>query len=103
MRPHRPALAAWLLLQIVAPALAQDQPRRQVTADDYARAEQFLGYNVNPLVLNSGVRPNWMPDGRFWYRTTRAEGPEFVLVDPVKRTKAPAFDHEKLAVALSTA
>jgi dipeptidyl-peptidase-4 len=102
MRPHRPALVAWLLLQIVAPALAQEQPRRQVTADDYARAEKFLGYNVNPLVLNSGVRPNWLPDGRFWYRTVRAEGPEFVLVDPVKRTKGPAFDHEKLAAALST-
>ena len=43
----------------------------QLTADDYSRAEKFLGYNANPLVLNAGVRANWLPDGRFWYRTTR--------------------------------
>jgi dipeptidyl-peptidase 4 len=103
MRPHRAAVAAWLLLQAATPLRAQDQARRQLTTEDYSRAERFLGYNTNPLVLNAGVRPTWLPDGRFWYRTTRAEGPEFVLVDPAKRTKAPAFDHEKLAAALSAA
>ena len=54
-------------------------------------------------MLRSGVRPNWLPDERFWYRVTTAEGAEFVLVDPVKGTRAPAFDHAKLAAALSAA
>ncbi len=73
------------------------------TAADYARAEKMMGYNTTSLVLRTGVRPNWLPDERFWYRVTMAGGAEFVLVDPAKGTRQPAFDHAKLAVALSTA
>lgn len=102
IRSHRTLLLATLLLA-AAPVHGQDQSPRQLTPDDYRRAERFLGYNTTPLVLNAGVRPTWLPDGRFWYRTLRATGPEFVLVDPVKRTKVPAFDHDRLTTALSTA
>src|SRR5437879_2223572 len=82
-----------------APAGAQG---RQLTNDDYARAEKFMNYNVNPLVYHSVDHPTWLPDGRFWYRDRGAEGITFILVDPAKRMKAPAFDHTKLAHALST-
>jgi dipeptidyl aminopeptidase/acylaminoacyl peptidase len=88
------------------PSIAQERSgdaTRALTADDYARAEKAMGYNTNPLVFRSGVRPNWLPDERFWYRLTTAEGSEFVLIDPTKGTRAPAFDHAKLAAALSTA
>jgi dipeptidyl aminopeptidase/acylaminoacyl peptidase len=61
--------------------------------------------------LRSGVRPNWIAGGgdRFWYRVTvsappaagRDAGAEFILVDPAKRTKQPAFDHAKVAAALA--
>ena len=76
-----------------------------VTADDYARAEKFLGYNTTPLVLRGPVRATWLAGdgGRFWYRNLVENGSEFVLVDPVKRTKAPAFDHAKVAGTLSVA
>jgi dipeptidyl-peptidase-4 len=66
------------------PAVAQ-QPA--LSADDYARAEKFMGYNTTPLVLRSGVRPTWLEDGRFWYRVTTEKGSEAFLVDPVKATK----------------
>ncbi|HYL93463.1 MAG TPA: DPP IV N-terminal domain-containing protein [Alphaproteobacteria bacterium] len=87
------------------PSLAQpasDAPRRVLTSADYARAEKFLGYNTNPLVLHS-VRPAWLPDGRLLYRNTGAEGSEFVVFDPVKLSREPAFDHVKMAAALSAA
>ena len=100
MRTTR-AIATAMVLFAASPVLAQSP--RQLTADDYRQAEKFVGYNTNPLVLNAGVRPNWLPDGRFWYRTLRAAGPEFVLVDPAARTKRPAFDHDRLATALSAA
>ena len=100
MRTTR-AVATAMVLFAASPVLAQSL--RQLTADDYRQAEKFVGYNTNPLVLNAGVRPNWLPDGRFWYRTLRAAGPEFVLVDPAARTKRPAFDHDRLATALSAA
>ncbi len=100
MRTPR-AIAMSMVLFAASPALAQSP--RQLTADDYRQAEKFVGYNTTPLVLNAGVRPNWMPDGRFWYRTLRPAGPEFVIVDPAARTRKPAFDHDRVATALSAA
>jgi dipeptidyl aminopeptidase/acylaminoacyl peptidase len=97
MKPSACCLAAALLTLTAASA------QQKFTAADYARAEKMMGYNTTPLVVRSGVRPNWLPDERFWYRITTADGAKFVLVDPVKGTRAPAFDHAKLAAALSTA
>src|SRR5437016_6483013 len=99
-----PKLAVLILLSAL-PAIAQqgnDAPRA-LTAADYARAEKWMPYNTSPLVFRSGVRPTWRADDRFWYRITTAEGSEFLLVDAAKRTKAPAFDHAKLAAAISAA
>ena len=79
------------------------QTRATVTADDYARAEKFLNYNTTPLVSNGPVRANWLPGDRFWYRNTTADGAEFILVDAVKASKAPLFDHAAVAAALTTA
>ena len=65
--------------------LAQIQGQTTV---DYARAEKFLGPNTSPLVLHSGVHPTWMPDDRFWYRTTTENGPEAILIDPGRDTRS---------------
>src|SRR5436305_10368126 len=89
-----------LLFALAAPLLAQP---REYSAADYGRAEKFLGPNTTPLVYRSGVRPNWMPDERFWYRITTPAGSEFWFVDPSKGTRVPAFDHARVAAALSTA
>jgi hypothetical protein len=69
----------------------------------YDRAQRFLSWNVNPLVLGADVGPQWLDDDRFWYRNRIAEGHEFVLVDPARGTRERAFDHERLARALSEA
>src|SRR3989449_7732610 len=93
-----------LILVIAPPVMAQQtDPPRTLSASDYARAEKWMPYNTNPLVFRSGVRPTWQADDRFWYRITTAEGSEFLLVDAAKGTRAPAFDHAKLAAALSAA
>jgi dipeptidyl-peptidase-4 len=84
-------------------ALASAAAQQRFTAADYARAEKLMGYNTTPLVLRTGVRPTWLADERFWYRVPTSEGAEFVLVDPAKGMRAPAFDHVKLAAALSAA
>jgi dipeptidyl-peptidase-4 len=95
-------LAAGIIISgiIAAPANAQ---QRALTAADYQRAEKFMGYNTTPLVLSNSVAPNWLPDERFTYRVSTGEGSEFILVDPAKGTRAPAFDHAKLAAVLSAA
>ena len=99
------ALVVPLILAAVPAALATDAAApAALTAEDYARAEKLLGPNVNPLVVRAGGRPTWMPDGRFWYRNALEDGgSEFVLVDPAKRTRGPAFDHARLAAALTAA
>lgn len=84
------------------PVTAQ-APAPPLSAEEYARAEQFLAPNIRGLVLNGAVRPNWRAEDRFWYRNAIAEGHEFVVVDAAERTRGRAFDHERLAAALSAA
>src|SRR5215468_12584230 len=87
----------WLLLLIPAFANAQ------VTQADYERAaglrEKFQG-----LVAGAPDSAEWIDKtSRFWYRKSVKGGYEFVLVDAETLAKKPAFDHEKLAAALSKA
>jgi dipeptidyl-peptidase-4 len=81
--------------------LAQAQ-RAQVTTADYDRAAKMLGQNVNPLVVGGSVQATWLPDGRFWYRSTTATGTTVYLVDGALKTRNP-LDNGKLATALSAA
>jgi len=87
---------------VVTSSVIAQQPAA-ITAQDYQRAEKWMGYNANPLVFRTGVRPNWQGDARFWYRVTTAEGTDFIMVDTATGTKSPAFDQAKLATALSSA
>src|ERR1039458_7359680 len=102
MRPVNRNFSLAFTLALGAMALPGVAQTRVVTADDYTRAEKFMGAGPGALVYRSGVRPVWLADERFWYRNTTAEGSEFVLVDPLKGTREPAFDHARLAAALST-
>ncbi len=58
-----------------------------ITSADYARAERFMAYNTTPLVLHAVGRATWLPDDRFWYRTTTEKGGEAVLVDATHATR----------------
>jgi len=55
---------------------------------------------VAQLAASGQVTPSWLPDNRFWYRTSSGE---FILVNPARKTRAPAFDHARVAAALSAA
>jgi dipeptidyl-peptidase-4 len=92
-----------LALAVLNPVSANQKAKRILTAEDYARAEKFLRRYTNPLVFRSVVRPDWIDENCFCYRNTIPEGHEFVLVDAVKKQRKRAFDHQKLASALSEA
>jgi dipeptidyl-peptidase-4 len=98
---HSVRIAACVAVILVSGGMALAQTT--LTAADYGQAEKFMPYNVTPLVYHGAVRATWLADERFWYRTTTPEGSEFILVDPANGTRKPAFDHAKLAAALSTA
>lgn len=76
--------------------------QQSVTAKDYERAEKFMSYNTDPLIDGGNVRPNWLAGDQFWYLMTSSKKNEFILVDPDKKSRVAAFDHQKLADALST-
>ena len=75
--------------------------QESVTLADYQRAERFLSTNTGSLVYHANVSPNWLDDGRMWYRNTTEDGVEFIIVDPRAKTREHAFDHERLANVLS--
>jgi dienelactone hydrolase len=56
-------------------------------------------------VYKARIEPHWLADtSKFWYRNDLADDArEFVLVDAEQNAQGPAFDHERLAKALSTA
>ena len=77
--------------------------RAQGTKADFERAARFA------TELPDGIRdlpgpPQWIDGGpRFWYGVRRKDGYEYIAVDPIKKSKAPAFDAKKLAAALAKA
>ena len=76
----------------------------QGTLDDYARADA-LRAQTRGKVFGGRVEPHFYAGGdRFWYRGDRADGAhEFIIVDAVSATRRPAFDHARLAAALTRA
>jgi dipeptidyl-peptidase 4 len=99
-------LAALLCLSLTSAisTTLDAQARRTLTSSDYDHAVRMLASNVNPLVVGAAP-PNvtWMLDGKFWYRSVRVSGTEFVLIDAKAKSRAPLFDHAKVASALSSA
>ena len=87
----------------LCPGTAPGQEARQYTTADYAAAERFMPYNVNPLAYKGQIHAHAMKDGRFWYREVDQSGTSYLLLDPAKGTRGPAFDHAALAAGLNAA
>jgi dipeptidyl aminopeptidase/acylaminoacyl peptidase len=88
---------------IVLPPLLTAALHAQGTPADYARADSFVA-RARGIVAGVADEPSWIgATGRFWYRTSVAGGTRFVVVDPARRRRAPAFDHARLALALRAA
>ena len=69
------------------------------TAADYARAEKMLSYNTAPLVDRNGVRPTFLPDGRFWYRVLTSTGSEYVMINPTDGSRTVGDSLPKIGVS----
>ncbi len=93
-------------LEIIAVAflLLTGAARSQGTRADYQKAEQVMKGSLGKLLIDGTVTPNWIRQSpRMWYRKTVGDAKEFLMVDAERNTRAPAFDHEKMAAALSKA
>ena len=87
------------------PAAQAMQPRPVLAQTiDYAKAERLLSWHASSLIAGDDVNPGWMAGGnRFWYRNKTGSGHAFVVVDPVRNTQGPLFDHARLAASMSLA
>lgn len=73
----------------------------QLQPVDYERAAE-LRTKFQSLALNIVDSSGWIEKTpRFWYRKSIEGGFGFFIVDAAAKTKAPAFDHDKLTAALA--
>lgn len=94
------ALAAVAVL--LAPAIRAGNSSKML--ESYRRAEAVGSPAAGRLVTALSVQPHWLPDrAAFWYLRTGPGVKEFILVDADAGTRRPAFDHGRLAAALSRA
>jgi dipeptidyl-peptidase 4 len=91
---------AFLIIACTTSVFAQTP--KVFTADDYARAEKMLGYNTSQFIDRAGVRPTFLPDGRFWYRVLTATGSEYVVVNPADGSRKTAADLNGIGVSMPT-
>ena len=84
----KPMMAILLLGSLVANGQSSSAA---LTDHDYARAEQFLSYNLGKYVDRGSVQPNWIDGSDFWYRVLTAGGSEYVFVDAQKGTRKAAL------------
>src|ERR1051326_506343 len=89
--------AALLATGLVCGAQAQG------TLADYERA-QGIRAKARGLVVDVPGEPTWIgKTEHFWYTRSVKGGTEFMLADAGEGTKRPAFDHDRLAAAISAA
>lgn len=85
-------------------ALPQYKPTRDEMLNRYRQAA-LLDSNARNKVFKTNVQANWQPDGEsFWYRNSLKDSVlEYIYVNATKGTKQKAFDHARLAQAVSKA
>lgn len=76
---------------------------RTLTAQDYAQAERYMGYNTMPLVDHMVHSVHWLDGTHFWYVDHDASGDHYLRMDAASGKAAPLLDQAKLAAALAKA
>ena len=67
----------------------------------YERAENMLSWNLNDKIFNHNVNAVQIDENHFWYTLNARQGQLYYLVDVSNRAVDMAFDHQRLATAIS--
>src|SRR5213596_1191354 len=97
-------LTLWLFaLLVIAFGLATPRAdNTNVPKANYELASEWTAQKVGRLVFDTTVTPRWLETSdRFWYAYQTRDGRKFYLVDPLKKSKAPLFDHARMAATLT--
>lgn len=85
-----------LILFLSAGTISAQQSQETLTKADYDRAVQMLGFNTSKKTDRSRIRPQWLPDGRFWYQASVDGEDEFIVINPAKGNKETASSKDAL-------
>lgn len=100
MQQFLPGFSTWRVCVLLTAAFMSQPVTAQGTRADYERASQLL--DMTALTSRTSLSPRWIGGGdRFWYLDRHEGRKTFVLVDPAAERQAQAFDHGRLAAALS--
>lgn len=77
-------IVAWLLIFTIS---ANAQTRKVFTADDYNRAANMLLPNATKYIDNA-IQPQWLPDGKLWYRLLSSNEAKYVSYNPMDGKKS---------------
>jgi len=97
------SLAVLFMVAALAAPRAQNAPVNHTPKPNYELAAEWTAQKVGRLVFDTSINPRWLETSdRFWYSYQTREGRKFYLVDPIKKSKAPLFDHAKMAATLTS-
>lgn len=69
---------------------------------NYELASRFSPKRLEKMIFSTAVDPHWTKSGnKFWYMYETTNGKKWVVVDPIKMSKTPMFDNDKLAANLT--
>src|SRR5262245_18131277 len=96
--------AGIMLLSRASDPVAQTSPTGPApVTPNFDLGSRWTSAKGGKLVFDTGVTPHWLQSGsRFWYAYQTRDGRRFTIVDPLKKTKAPLFDHAKMAASLTS-
>ena len=87
----------------VALTSCSNQEPKQFTVAEYEAATKHMDRELYSLVYNQVSRGKFVGKNHVLYSTSNKSGTKFILVNASTKTKNDAFDHTKLAKALSKA
>ncbi len=69
---------------------------------NYELAARFSPKKLEKMIFSTAVDPHWMKSGsKFWYMYETTSGKQWYVVDPVKMTRVPMFNTDKLAAGIT--
>jgi dipeptidyl-peptidase-4 len=93
------ALSLLVLVAALAPAQSGG---KQAPKANYKLASKYSLANLTPMMYSTSVVPTFIgKTDNFWYSFRTSKGTNYWRVEPAKKSKAPLFDHEKLAGQLA--
>lgn len=78
--------------------------QENVQKGNYELASRFSPDKLKKMIFSTSVDAHWMKKSdRFWYEFETSEGKNWVIVDPVRKTKTNLFDKDILAAEITKA